>query len=162
MDNFNNQIIEYMTKEKNKLKKNSKLYRWFDDSIRLLLIFLNLAIIAIAIVVIVIESRRYYSTSNSNNSSQSFGLTIVLATFIVLTFFFNMFLSVYKEIMKYKDYKKAVRKLQYIGYKYKEDKTFTKELFDQQYDEIINKYLAKKNKSKTKLIKKFLISKGDK
>ncbi|VEU59657.1 hypothetical protein [Mesomycoplasma neurolyticum] len=161
MDKFNEEIIGYMTKEKNKLEKTSRLYWFLDTFIRYALIILNLTIIAIAIVVIVIESKRY-SVAKNNEENGAFGLTIVLAIFIVLTFFFNMFLSVYKEIMKYKDYKKAVRKLQYISYKLQEDPEYTEAEFNKHYDEIVTKYLSKKEKSKIKLIKKFLISKGGK
>ncbi|MBN3534916.1 hypothetical protein [Mycoplasma procyoni] len=159
MKNLNTELLNYMANKKSKLKKQLLANSIADNIIKWSLIILNLAIIAIAIAVIVIETKRYSDIPVATRKPflDELGLTIVLASFIVLTFFFNMFLSIYREVMKFKDYKKAMRKISYISYKLKEDELYNVENFDSDFASIEKEFLTKKQISKSKQIKKFLL-----
>ncbi|MGZ9414575.1 hypothetical protein [Mycoplasma sp. 480] len=162
MKNINIQLLEYVESKKRKLAKEAKYSSILDNFIKWALIILNLTIIAIAITVIVIEVNRYNSIPAETRKSffDELGLTIVLASFIVLTFLFNLFLSIYREVMKFKDYKQAMRKITYITYKLREDENYSKEQFDKEFNQIEKDFLAKKQVSKGQLIKKFILGGG--
>lgn len=157
--NVDIELLEYIKEKKKKIFKESKISSVLDNLIKWTTIILNLAIIAIALAVIVIESNRYNAIPLETRKPllEELGLTIVLASFIVLTFILTLFLSVYKEVMKFKDYKIAMRKITYISYKLRESQSYTKEQFEKEFDQIQNEYLTKKQVSKIELIKKFIL-----
>lgn len=162
MTNFDNQLIDYIKSKRTKLLKQQKNSFILNNLIKWVLIILNLTIIALAVSVIVLETNRYNSIPLSKRGGfiEELGLTVVLASFIVLTFVFTLFLAVYTQIMQFKNYKKAIREIIYITHKAEEDSSYSKENFEKDLNEIKEFYLNKPKVSKMKLFWKALLKGG--
>ncbi|MXR23175.1 hypothetical protein DR084_03045, partial [Mycoplasma flocculare] len=80
--------------------RNKILAFQFSRLIKYISLVASLSIVILAAVVIYLEILRYNKIPVATRKPffQELGLTIVLATFIVLTFILNIFLGVYKEI----------------------------------------------------------------
>ncbi|WGI36669.1 hypothetical protein [Mesomycoplasma lagogenitalium] len=162
MKKTDEKLINYMETKRKKLAREMLISSVSDKIIQWTLTILNLVIIALALTVVIIETNRFNNIPSEERKSflDELGLTVVLASSIVLTFIFNLFLSVYKEVMKYKSYKKAMRKISYITYKLKEDKEYDSQEFEKDFQAILDEHLKKKNVSKRQLIKKFILRGG--
>ncbi|QJB70932.1 hypothetical protein [Mycoplasma sp. 1654_15] len=159
MNPIKEQLLEYIDQKQARLTRNKILAFQFSRLIKYISLFASLTIVVLAAVVIYLELIRYNKIPVATRKSffDELGLTIVLATTIVLTFVLNIFLGVYKEIMKYHDYKKAQRELNYIYLKIESDPNYSYETFESDFKEINDFYLAKKDVSKLKLLKKAIL-----
>ncbi|WP_215743874.1 hypothetical protein [Mesomycoplasma hyorhinis] len=159
MNLIKQQLLDYIDKKLARLTRNKILAFQFSRLIKYISLVASLSIVILAAVVIYLEILRYNKIPVATRKPffQELGLTFVLATFIVLTFILNIFLGVYKEIMKYHDFKKAQRELNYIYLKIESDPNYSYETFELDFKEINDFYLAKKDVSKLKLLKKAIL-----
>ncbi|AAV27707.1 conserved hypothetical protein [Mesomycoplasma hyopneumoniae 232] len=136
------------------LKRSKKIAYYGINAIKWIIFFANIIVISLAITVIIVEINRYRLINSPNKSIfADLGLTIVLASFICLTFFINLFLAIYREVMKFKDYKKAQRELSYIFFQIQNDNEYNIEEFEKDYQQISDFYFQKKEVSKLKILK---------
>ncbi|MXR34763.1 hypothetical protein [Mesomycoplasma hyopneumoniae] len=153
-----NETIERLKKfienKEQVLKRSKKIAYYGINAIKWIIFFANIIVISLAITVIIVEINRYRLINSPNKSIfADLGLTIVLASFICLTFFINLFLAIYREVMKFKDYKKAQRELSYIFFQIQNDNEYNIEEFEKDYQQISDFYFQKKEVSKLKILK---------
>lgn len=157
----NQEVINYVESKLNNLNKTIKLSFYFNVFLRWSIILLNLIIIGLAVYVIYLQVNWYEKELKIENPEATFleatGLTVVLAIFIVSTFLINLFLSFYSAVMKYLDYHKAMKEMNYIYLKTQEDKQYTSEDFEKDFQEIKKVYLSKKQVDKKQILKKFIM-----
>ncbi|MXR05700.1 hypothetical protein DR095_00760 [Mycoplasma flocculare] len=156
-----NETIERLTKfienKESELKRKQKIAYYGANTVKWIIFFSNIIVVSLAIAVIIIEINRYQLIKSLDKSIfGDLGLTIVLASFICLTFFINLFLAVYREIMKFKDYKKAQRELSYIFFQIDNNQEYSFEEFENDYEKISDFYFQKKEISKLKILKKIV------
>lgn len=151
------QLIKFIENKESKLKKIQKIAYYSANAVKWIIFFANIIVIALAISVIIIEIHRYQLIKSPNKSIfTDLGLTIVLASFICLTFFINLFLAVFREVMKFKDYKKAQRELSYLFFQIQNNEQYNMEEFEKDYQQISDFYFQKKEVSKLKILKKIV------
>ncbi|WP_347952369.1 hypothetical protein [Mesomycoplasma hyopneumoniae] len=153
-----NETIErfkkFIENKEQALKRSKKIAYYGINAIKWIIFFANIIVISLAITVIIVEINRYRLINSPNKSIfADLGLTIVLASFICLTFFINLFLAIYREVMKFKDYKKAQRELSYIFFQIQNDNEYNIEEFEKDYQQISDFYFQKKEVSKLKILK---------
>ncbi|AAZ53457.2 hypothetical protein [Mesomycoplasma hyopneumoniae] len=153
-----NETIERLKKfienKEQVLKRSKKIAYYGINAIKWIIFFANIIVISLAITVIIVEINRYRLINSPNKSIfADLGLTIVLASFICLTFFINLFLAIYREVMKFKDYKKAQRELSYIFFQIQNDNEYNIEEFEKDYQQISDFYFQKKEVSNLKILK---------
>lgn len=167
MDNLDNKYRDelkiYIEEKLVSLRKKYFFFNKISLIIKTLQIVLNLAIIVLAAFAIYsqvdwIRKLTPEQKVKLADDGDSFWLTMAVALFIILTFFLTMFLSVYTSIMKFADYKKAMREIQFIYIKRKEDgEHYSQEQFEKDLNTIEKNYLTKKNVSKIKLVAKYIL-----
>ncbi|MBG0730890.1 hypothetical protein [Mycoplasma sp. 'Moose RK'] len=151
------QLIEFIETKQANLKRNQKIAHFGTNVVKWVTFFSNIAVVSLAIAVIIIEVKRYTAIISETKSIFSdLGLTIILASSICLTFFVNLFLAIFREIMKFKEYKKAQRELSYIFFQIRNNPDYNFEQFERDYDAICEFYFQKKEVSKLKIVKKAL------
>lgn len=155
MDTNRDKLIDFINQKQSQFRRNQIIAYYAALIVRWTLFFANIIVLCLAIAVVVVEVHRYNNIpSETKTIIGDLGFTIILALFIILTFFINIFLSVYRLVMKYKDYKKAQRELSYIYFRVAQDPDYSYADFQQDYDKISNFYFAKKSVLKFKIIKK--------
>ncbi|MHA0306256.1 hypothetical protein [Mesomycoplasma ovipneumoniae] len=151
------QLIKFIQAKQARLKRNQKIAYYGTNAVKWITFFANIIVISLAIWVIITEINRYNLIKSENKSVfNDLGLTIVLASFICLTFFINLFLAVFREVMKFKEYKKAQRELSYLYFQIQNDPNYSFEKFEQDYQAISDFYFQKKDVSKIKILKKIV------
>lgn len=147
-------LKKFIENKEQVLKRSKKIAYYGINAIKWIIFFANIIVISLAITVIIVEINRYRLINSPNKSIfADLGLTIVLASFICLTFFINLFLAIYREVMKFKDYKKAQRELSYIFFQIQNDNEYNIEEFEKDYQQISDFYFQKKEVSKLKILK---------
>ncbi|CAC13707.1 unknown; predicted coding region [Mycoplasmopsis pulmonis] len=162
MEKINNYLEDYLLKKKKDLIKQKKISLILSTLLRWSIMILNLIVIALAAWVINVEIKRYNGLNPLTRKSffDENGLTIVFASFLVIVFLFNLFLAFYTPIMKWKDYKNAMNELEYIKHKNDQDKTYEKEGFLDDLENIKKTWLFKNKISFKETLKKFLLDKN--
>ncbi|CAT05315.1 Uncharacterised protein [Mesomycoplasma conjunctivae] len=155
MNKARKQLIQFIEQKQKQLKLNQIIAYYGANIAKWVLFLANIIVVILAIIVVVIEVQRYIKIPTETKTILGdLGLTIVLATFIILTFFINIFLSVYRAVMKYDDYKKAQRELSYIYFQIEKNPQYSFADFESDYEKITKFYFTKKQVSKLMLVKK--------
>lgn len=165
MQKLNHELEIYINDKIHSLKKIERWSYYTNMVIRFGVLFLNLIIIILAAWVISIQVKWYQTELKPLGAAFSLsafleaaGLTVVLASFIVLTFLINLILSFYSAFMKYVDYKQALREIEHITIKLEEDQSnYSIVKFDQDLEHIKTTYLTKKKVSKREILMKFIM-----
>ncbi|MGY6171820.1 hypothetical protein ACW95P_00565 [Candidatus Mycoplasma pogonae] len=156
------EILSYINSKLAKLKKQEKILYISSTFIRITVVILNLIIIGLASFAIYQQIHWYNTDLKINKPDQSFldaaGLTVVLASVIVLTFIINMALTIFSAVMKWQDYKQAIREIEYITIKVEnESEKYSLAEFEADLKNIEEVYLAKKKVSKKALFIKAIM-----
>ncbi|WLP85794.1 hypothetical protein [Mycoplasma seminis] len=114
-----NQVIEIL---KNKLKKDEKRlkrYKLLDDIFSVLIALLNISAIVLASIVLskLIKIDNKPNTTDRVNY-ESYLLVALLASFIIISFFLNLFIAIYRYNTHSDLYKKIYNTICYIQIKY--------------------------------------------
>ncbi|MFA7732866.1 hypothetical protein ABC468_00565 [Mycoplasmopsis synoviae] len=147
-------ILETLQKRLNSDKKKLKFYEFLDRFIGLFITFINIVILIIASLAL--DKLTSDSEFNKNNLfSQNTSLLLLIAFTIVLivSFFLNIVIEIYKINQRYDEYKKVSNTFSYLIVKYRTKFINEKDLIAQ-----TNKLWEKASK-KTKIqIKRYLIN----
>ncbi|WP_029512508.1 hypothetical protein [Mycoplasmopsis iners] len=108
-------IIENLKNKIEKDKKKLKTFNVFDRLLSILITLLNIGVIAIAIYTLVL----LFNLRKEGQSDSVFYIIFALVLFMVISFFLNVFLEIYKQNTRLNEYKKIKNTLYYLSVKYK-------------------------------------------
>ncbi|SJZ61693.1 hypothetical protein [Mycoplasmopsis verecunda] len=111
------EILEFLNKKVQKDKKKLKLYKLLDDMFSLLIAILNISAIVLASIALSILSKEK-PNNVQNTGLNSYWNIVILATFIILSFFLNLFIAVYRYNTHSTLYKKIYNTISYLQIKY--------------------------------------------
>ncbi|MHA3802023.1 hypothetical protein [Mycoplasma sp. VS30B] len=111
------EILNNLNKKLAKDKKRLKLYKLLDDLFSLIIAFLNIAAIVLASIALSILSKQE-PNSEKPEDIDSYLNVIALASFIIISFFLNLFIAVYRYNTHCDLYKKINSTISYLQVKY--------------------------------------------
>ncbi|MHA3796175.1 hypothetical protein [Mycoplasma sp. Z463D] len=111
------EILNNLNKKLAKDKKRLKLYKLLDDLFSLIIAFLNIAAIVLASIALSILSKQE-PNSERPEDIDSYLNVIALASFIIISFFLNLFIAVYRYNTHCDLYKKINSTISYLQVKY--------------------------------------------
>ncbi|MFV8499473.1 hypothetical protein ACNQ1M_00030 [Mycoplasma sp. VS424B] len=111
------EIIKNLTKKLEKDKRRLRRYKMLDDLFSVLIAFLNIAAIVLASLALSILSKET-PNKQSQDDYKSYINVVVLASFIIISFFLNLFIAIYRYNTHSDLYKKIYTTISYLQVKY--------------------------------------------